>query len=148
MTPSDTAACILHLHKLYPQASTKWAAERQKAFRDHIAPLPVTVEQFRAAANDVAMATKGGWCPPESEILKKLRGVADSVNTTRRVESTRAVARQIDPNDRTFGELAAEYAASPALQENLEPAGLRMLSSLMGKREAKATALAVVKGVA
>ncbi len=147
MNDTEARGSIMHLHALYPKAAEHWSVVRQQAFRDQIAPLPITVEQFRAAANAVAMANKPSWCPPESAILTKLRGLAESVNTTRRVEATRSVARQIDPNDRTFDELTREYIANPELQDNLEPAGLRMLSSLMGRREASVASLSVVRGV-
>jgi len=145
---SDAKSCLLYLHELYPKAAKEWAAARQQAFRDQIRPLPISVEQFRACANAVAMSNKPSWCPPENEILKKLRGVTDSVNTSRRADATRAISRQRGPDDRTFGELTTEYINNPALQENLTPAGLRMLSSLMGKRDASAGALPVTRGLA
>lgn len=135
MTEYDARSCLLHVHALYPKASDHWSPVRQLAFRDQITPLPITVEQFRAVASAVAMANKPSWCPPESAILSKLRGVAESVNTSRRVVATRDVAHQHGPDDKTAQEWTAEYMARPEWQEELNPQQLRGLSMLAESRE-------------
>lgn len=126
MSPNDAKACILHLHGLYPKASTHWAAPRQQAFRDQLGPLHISVEQFRAAASDVAMTCKATWCPPEAEILRKLRGLAENNATARRVEQTKRLSGP-QPGDRLHSEWAADFRANPGLRENLNPAAVRLL---------------------
>lgn len=135
MNDSDAKSCLLYLHELYPKAAKEWAVARQQAFRDQIRPLPISVEQFRACANAVAMANKPSWCPPENEILKKLRGVTDSVNTARRADATREISRQRGPDDKTAQEWTELYLARTDLQEHLNLRQLRGLSMMFDARE-------------
>ena len=81
------------------------------------------------------MANKPSWCPPENEILKKLRRVTDSVNTARRADAPREISRQRGPDDKTAQEWTELYLARTDLQEHLNLRQLRGLSMMFDARE-------------
>ncbi len=83
MNQSEARDCVLHLWRLFPRAEERWPKERQQAFMDQLRRCRVSVAQFRAMANDVAMHAKSTWCPPESEILKRLERLIRDENSGR-----------------------------------------------------------------
>ncbi len=125
MNPTDTRDAMAHLHKLYPKAATAWAEARQIAFRDQLSKLAIGFDQFRACANDVAMTTKAAWCPPEAELVKRLRGLVVERGIKRQTET--AKGPQIGPDDHSKAFWDAEYRADPYLRVSLNPAAQRLL---------------------
>lgn len=112
----DTA--MDYIKKVYPRAVVvrkgvtehRWPEERQKAMRDQLRSIDVEFAQFAAVVNDIAMRSKNSWCPPEAEILKRLRGLSDPRVTdslTRELTAREQIVRQYL---RENPEVLAQYA--------------------------------------
>jgi hypothetical protein len=133
MTKYEAAAVMSHLWALYPRSNERWPKARQDAFLNQLSPMHITVEQVKAVCDDVAMKAKSTWCPPEGEIIKRLRGLSETRNQDARVQATKPAPR--DPNDKTITEWTRWFLADPRRQDHLDEQQLRGLAMLAGSRE-------------
>lgn len=133
MTPNDTRDAMAYVHKLYPKAATAWAEARQIAFRDQLARISIDYDQFRACAGDVAMNAKASWCPPEAELLKRLKGLVVDRGIRRAVEAPKAPV--VGPDDLLLTDWIAADVANPRGQSRLSPTQLKGLAMLRRSRE-------------
>ena len=94
MTPSEIDRAMEYVRKMYPRAvivhtrpdhttweEHRWPEERQAALRDRLAGLRIEFAQFMAVVDEIAMTGKNSWCPPEGEILRRLRGLGEQASS-------------------------------------------------------------------
>lgn len=111
MTPMSIAEALSFLLTLYPSAGEKWPVPIREAFAENLRPLDITIEQFRAVAKDVRVNGKNTWCPPEGELLKRLRGIGTARPATSESQLTREHEEFRQYLDQNRDELAAHVAA-------------------------------------